>query len=178
MRRNEGGFTIIELIVVAAIITILATILTYSMARLRQRAKLTRVSAELTDISKAVSQYAQDNNYQYPADAARGAMPGLEKYLAGGTWPTSIWPHGLFDWDSWISGGGQQVYQISYRLCSLTDPIAYCSDPILFPHFTRNSSIYYCVSDATGGSCSPHQDYPTDPGYCVNCRTHEVNPPL
>lgn len=174
--KQQRGFTLIELIVVMAIIAILAVLILMGVGRLRSRAKIARVSAELTDISKAVTQYAQDNNYQYPADTDRDVPPGLEKYLANGTWPESIWPHGVFDWDNWTNASGQQIYQISYRLCGLSDPDSYCSDTT-FPFFTRYSSIYYCISDASGGSCQPHRDYPNAPGYCINCKVKKVNWP-
>lgn len=164
------AFTLIEVMTVVAIILILATLATLYFSRMREKAKVTRITEELQQISTAVTQYAEDNNYHYPDDVNRGVPPGLERYLQGGVWPTSIWPHGVFDWDNWVVDG-QQVYQITYRLCDTDDPIAYCSDPVLFPNFVRNSSIYYCIS----GPCVPHRDTPTVPGYCVNCKPHEVN---
>lgn len=157
-----------------AIFLILIALSIVGMTKLRSRSKLTRITEELNGIATAVTQYAEDNNYAYPADTSRSVPPGLEKYLAGGKWPTSVWPEGVFDWDSWVNGSNQQIYQMSYRLCDISDPIASCSDPQLFPHFTRNSSIYYCIS----GPCVPHRDYPTDPGYCVNCKPKEINPPV
>jgi prepilin-type N-terminal cleavage/methylation domain-containing protein len=170
---RKGGFTIIELLVVIAVIAILAA-LGFTMAfQLRARTKLSRVSEELVQISSALTQYAEDNNYQYPVDTSRAVPPGLERYLARGTWPESVWPDGVYDWDNWISNG-QQIYQITYRLCDIGDPVAKCADPVLFPRFVHGSGIYYCIS----GPCVPHRDFPTVPGYCVNCKPKEVNPPL
>ena len=169
--RKRRGFTIIELIIVVAIISILAVLVFVNLRRSKEKAKLSRVSTELSNISNSINQYYQDNNYQYPDDATRDVPPGLEKYLAGGTWPESIWPHGVFDWDNIHGPGGDQIYQIIYRLCDTDDPIAYCSDPILFPNFTRYSGILYCVQ----GPCIPHEDHPTDPAYCVNCKPKEIN---
>lgn len=176
---KRRGITLTELLIVIVVIAILATLVMVSMGRAKEKAKLSRVTAELQDIAKAVTQYAEDNNYQYPADTSRSVPPGLEKYLSGGVWPTSIWPHGVFDWDNWTHPGpgvnqGKQIFQITYRLCDNDDPLSYCSDPVLFPHFGRNSAIYYCIS----GPCIPHESEPTAPGYCVNCKTKEVNPPL
>jgi len=89
-----------------------------------------------------------------------------------------VWPHGVFDWDNWTTVNGQpspQILQISYRLCDLvsdpSEPVTDCQDPILFPTFTQYSSIFYCIS----GPCVPHQNAPTDPGYCVDCRVKKVN---
>lgn len=160
-----------ELIIVVSIIAILATMAIVGYGKARQKAKLARVDKDLSTIAVALNQYAQDNNFQYPPDTSRGVPPGLEKYLTGGVWPTSAWPHGVFDWDNWVDTSNNQVYQITYRLCDTNDPIAYCSDPVLFPNFTRNSGIYYCIQ----GPCVPHRDEPTAPGYCVNCTKKEVN---
>jgi len=178
MRRR--GFTLIELVIVGGIIAILATVMTYGLITIRSRSKLARVSAELGDIAKAASQYYQDNNYSYPADVSRNVPPGLEKYLAGGVWPTSIWPHGVFDWENYTGPSNQQVIQISYHLCNSGDPDSYCSDGALFPHFTRYSSIYYCIYDSSAGTCgaSSNPGHYTDPAYCVNCKVHPQNPPL
>jgi prepilin-type N-terminal cleavage/methylation domain-containing protein len=168
---NKRGFTLVELIVVIAIIALLATLAVVGFGKSKQRAKLSRVTAELSSIATSVTQYASDNNYQYPPDADRAVPPGLERYLTGGVWPTSAWPEGVFDWDNWQGAGGVQVYQVSYRLCDVDDPISYCSDQVLFPNFTRYSSIFYCMQ----GPCAPHRDHLTDPGYCINCKPKEVN---
>lgn len=168
MRRP--AFTLIELIITITILALLSYLGAAAYLHLRERSKLARVSADLFDMGSAVTQYVQDNNYQYPADVSRGMPNGLEKYLAGGVWPKSIWAHGLFDWDNWTNNG-QQVYQITYHLCDVNDPIEYCSDPVLFPTFVRDSGIFYCIS----GPCIPHQNEPTIPGYCVNCTIKKVN---
>lgn len=170
MLKRRLAFTLLEVSVVVAIIAALAIAVFVYMNNARQKGKITRVAEELAQINTSLTQYAEDHNYAFPADVDRAVPPGLEKYLTGGTWPTSIWPHGVFDWDNWVVNG-KQVYQITYRLCDLDDPIQYCSDPALFPNFTRYSSIYYCIS----GPCVPHRDHPNDPGYCVNCEPHEVN---
>lgn len=160
----------IEIVIVIALLLLLTTLVSLSLHKTKEKAKLAKVTIDLNGIAISVSQYAEDNGYQYPDDAGRGVPPGLQKYLQGGTWPTSAWPHGVFDWDNWIVNG-VQTYQISYRLCDTSDPIGYCSDPVLFPNFTRNSAIFYCIS----GNCVPHVDHQSDPGYCVNWADKTVN---
>lgn len=168
---RKGGFTLVETLVAVAILLILATLSVVAVTQYRHRAKLSRVSTDLTAIAAAVTQYAQDNDNQYPADVQRGVPPGLEKYLQGGVWPESAWPHGLFDWDAGPHPvNGQQIYQISYRLCDTGDPAEYCKDR-LFPNFTVNSSIYYCIS----GPCVPHLTDITAPAYCINCPVKKQN---
>lgn len=182
LSRKRRGFTLIELLVVITIIILLVYLAFVSYVNLTARSKVSRVSLELAGIANAATQYAQDNGFQfpgptdpYPADVDRGIPPGLEKYLAGGAWPVSVYPRGVFDWDSWPSPiDGTQVHQVTYHLCGLNDDISFCSDPILFPHFTRYSSIFYCID----GTCVPHEFHPYDPGFCVNCKIKAVNPPL
>lgn len=161
-----------ELLVGIAVLVILSALVVTHTLRARHKARLTRLSNDLTSIAGALTQYAEDNNYQYPPDVDRAVPPGLERYLQGGVWPKSGWPHGVFDWDNWMHPvNGQQIYQISYRLCGLSDPIQYCRDEVLFPNFERNSSVFYCIS----GPCIPHNSAPNAPGYCVNCKPKEQN---
>lgn len=169
---QRRAFTIIELLIVIAIMAILATLSVLYVRQARTKAKLSRVSTELSQISSALTQYAEDNNYQYPPDTSRAVPPGLERYLTGGTWPEGPWPTGVFDWENWLHPTtNEQIYQISYRLCDIGDPESACADPILFPNFVRNSSIFYCIS----GPCIPHRDSPSVPAYCVNCNPKPQN---
>ncbi len=168
--HTKRGFTLVELIIVIAIIAILATLAVLGVIRYQANSKLTRVTTELNTLATATTQYAEDHNYTYPADVSRGMPPGLEKYLPNQVWPTSVWPHGQFDYDAWPYNG-QQVYQISYHLCGTGDPASTCADPILFPTFVSDSTVFYCIS----GPCIPHQDEPNIPGYCVNCTIKKVN---
>jgi prepilin-type N-terminal cleavage/methylation domain-containing protein len=169
MKRGKG-FTVIELLIVIAVIAILAVVIVLGMRNAQANAKLGRVSSELTMLANAVTQYAEDNFYQYPADVSRGMPPGLERYVQGGVWPTGPWPQGVYDWDNWDISS-QKVYQMTYRLCDTSDPESTCRDPIIFPNFVRNSSVFYCIH----GSCLPHESSPTVPAYCVNCSDKTVN---
>jgi prepilin-type N-terminal cleavage/methylation domain-containing protein len=166
------GFTLLELIVTTAIILLLSTIATISYFRSRQQSKLTRVSTELVAMADAAFQYYQDNNNSYPPETAQGVAPGIEKYIQGGNWPTGPWPRGGYDWDNWIHpGNGQQIYQVSYHICQPGDSAALCQDATLFPNFTQNSSIFFCIS----GPCIPSLTVPAAPAYCVNCKPKEQN---
>jgi len=64
--NGRWGFTLIELLVVIAIIAILAALLLPALARAREKAKVTRVEAELYGIGLALQMYADDHAHQLP----------------------------------------------------------------------------------------------------------------
>lgn len=169
---RKRGFTIVELSVAIVIIMVLTVLSVLYLTKARAQAKLSRLTGDLSSVATAVTQYAEDHGYQYPADVNRSVPPGLERYLQNGVWPEGPWPNGVFDWDNWIHPtSSKQIYQITYRLCGISDPLSSCSDPILFPNFERNSGIFYCIS----GPCIPHNSTPAVPGYAVNAKPKEQN---
>jgi prepilin-type N-terminal cleavage/methylation domain-containing protein len=167
--RKRGGFTLIELIITISVIALLTVLSAMYYATYTAKSKLSRVSSELSTLATSMSLYAEDNDHMFPSDVSRGLPPGLEKYLPNNQWPTSVWPHGSFDYDTWPNGN-QQVYQISYHTCGIGDPVSYCRDA-QFPTFVNDSSIFYCIS----GPCIPHSGEPNIPGYCVNCQVKKLN---
>ncbi len=60
-RKKLGGFTLIEIMVVVAIIALLAAIAVPGFLRARKRAQATRVITDLRLIAGAVDQYALDH---------------------------------------------------------------------------------------------------------------------
>ncbi len=58
--RKFSGFTLVELLVVIAIIALLASLLLPVLARAKEKAKVTRVRAELYGIGLALEMYATD----------------------------------------------------------------------------------------------------------------------
>jgi len=61
-----AAFTLVELLVVMAIITILASMLLPALARGKEKAKVARVHAELYGIGLALEMYSSDNNNKLP----------------------------------------------------------------------------------------------------------------
>ena len=77
---DRRGFTLVELAVVAAIISILTALAMPNFKRALVKAKAVDAVADLEVLRVAVISYLADNN-QWPPDASVGAMPtGLAPY--------------------------------------------------------------------------------------------------
>jgi len=69
MKRNRFAFTLIELLIVVAIIAILAAIAVPNFLEAQTRAKVSRTKADMRSISTGLEAYAIDhNNYPIPFD--------------------------------------------------------------------------------------------------------------
>ena len=64
--KKKKGFTLIELMIVIAIIAILAAILVPNFMRARASGQLTACKANLKNQGTALEMYATDNNGRYP----------------------------------------------------------------------------------------------------------------
>ena len=63
---KRSGFTLIELMIVIAIIAILAAVLVPNMVRARSRGQLTACTSNLRNIGTAVEMYNVDAKGRYP----------------------------------------------------------------------------------------------------------------
>jgi general secretion pathway protein G len=82
---SHEGFTLIELILVVAIIGLLTSIMLVSMQMVREKAKYTKAQMELNQIKKAMSLYKLDV----------GELPPR-----GDSCPICSWPDGAAGWDT------------------------------------------------------------------------------
>jgi prepilin-type N-terminal cleavage/methylation domain-containing protein len=62
LKRRRGGFTLVELMIVVAIIALLASIAVPGFLRARKRAQASRVINDLRHLDGAIDQYALENN--------------------------------------------------------------------------------------------------------------------
>lgn len=62
LNKNRGGFTLVEIMIVVAIIALLAAIAVPNFLRARKRSQATRIIEDLRLIDSAVDQYAIESN--------------------------------------------------------------------------------------------------------------------
>src|SRR5205809_6547016 len=79
-RTKRGGFTIVELLVVVALLAVAVAIFTPSLCRSRETANRVKCASNLRQIGQALSLYANDN---------KGALPRM-RFVADAppTWGT------------------------------------------------------------------------------------------
>mgnify|MGYP001327102570 CR=1 FL=1 len=111
LQRN--GFTLIEVMIVVAIIGLLATMAIPHFAKARAATQNSRFAADLKAASGAFMTYAIDNR-NYPPDAQPSMIPsGMADYLGRMTWTEVNTLGGKWDWDYRQFGciAGVSVYQ-------------------------------------------------------------------
>src|SRR5260221_9140944 len=82
LTRNRGGFTLVEIMIVVAIIALLAAIAVPNFLRARKRSQATRILEDLRVIDGAVDQYAIESN---KGSGYTVEWTDIQKYLKTGT---------------------------------------------------------------------------------------------
>ncbi len=82
LKRNRGGFTLVEIMIVVAIIALLAAIAVPGFLRARKRSQASRIINDLRLIDSAVDQYAIETN---KTSGATVAVTDWTNYLKKGT---------------------------------------------------------------------------------------------
>jgi prepilin-type N-terminal cleavage/methylation domain-containing protein len=100
MRRN-AGFTLVEMMIVVAIISLLAAIAVPGFMRARQQSQTSRFLNALRVASNAIETYSAEHSGAYPPDVNRGILPpGFGSYLdATLDWTAATPIGGQWDWD-------------------------------------------------------------------------------
>lgn len=96
--RPQGGFTLIEVMVVVAILGILATIVMTNVIGKDDQARVTTTKASLASIANALDLYKLDN-HRYPT-TDEGLMALVEKPASAKTFPEGGYLHKLPE-DPW-----------------------------------------------------------------------------
>jgi prepilin-type N-terminal cleavage/methylation domain-containing protein len=115
MRRQEKGFTLVELLVVIVIIAILMALLLPAIARAIRRAQYTQCGNNLTQMYKAMRAVTTDRTRQ------PGQWPWGNnlKPPAGAVQQGPQWWHVIFP-DGPIGAAGAEVQDFRLRQCPLT----------------------------------------------------------
>src|ERR1700693_2775790 len=82
LNKKRGGFTLVEIMIVVAIIALLAAIAVPGFLRARKRSQATRILNDLRMIDSAVDQYAIETNR---VTGATVAVADWTSYLKSGT---------------------------------------------------------------------------------------------
>ena len=81
MRCKKCGFTLLEILVVAAIIALLAGILLPAISQARAKARRTACMSNLSQLAKAVMMYVSEHQSTYPVIASRPTMDSSKASL-------------------------------------------------------------------------------------------------
>src|SRR5450755_1888216 len=84
LNKNRGGFTLVEIMIVVAIIAMLAAIAVPNFLRARKRSQATRIISDLRVIDAALCQYAIEFN-KSTGDVV--SWPAIQLYLKDGSIP-------------------------------------------------------------------------------------------
>ena len=82
LNKNRGGFTLVEIMIVVAIIALLAAIAVPNFLRARKRSQATRILEDLRIIDSAIDQYAIENNKSGGNDVG---WADIQNYLKKGS---------------------------------------------------------------------------------------------
>jgi general secretion pathway protein G len=102
--KKSRGFTLVEMVVVLAVVAILAAILTPTIAKNINDAKLARANNECQVIGAAIGSFFKDVSRWPTSDGAAATLPDVIQLLYGpGDIPTDP---GTGDEEGWLSSGG------------------------------------------------------------------------
>ena len=82
LQSKRGGFTLVEIMIVVAIIALLAAIAVPNFLRARKRSQATRVLEDLRDLDHALDQYAIDNS---KTGGTVASFADVQAYIKAGT---------------------------------------------------------------------------------------------
>lgn len=104
VRSRQAGYSLLELLIVCAVIGIIANIAIPGMFEGIYRAKATRIIEDYNTVRTMVHQEYADHGF-YPADVGPGTEPAeLTPYLQS----RILWAHQdyQYDWELWVDSSG------------------------------------------------------------------------
>jgi type IV pilus assembly protein PilE len=104
---RQGGFTLIELMIVVAIVAILAAVALPAYGDYVRRGQLPEAFAGMADLRVKLEQYYQDNRNYGAAQCADSGPPAWSSGAGTLTYAGSVPGRELFTFSCTLSGGGQ-----------------------------------------------------------------------
>jgi prepilin-type N-terminal cleavage/methylation domain-containing protein/prepilin-type processing-associated H-X9-DG protein len=131
--KNQPGFTLIEILVVIAIIALLSALLFPALSRAREGGRTKVCLSNMKQLGLAFQQYVQDNGRRYPGAGE------YQKWGSGGHWVA-----GTNDTDAGSAGKLADLATFKW-----TGKTADVEDGAIFP-YAKSAQIYICPSNADG----------------------------
>ncbi len=125
-KRKRGGFTVLELLVVVAIIAILAALLLPSLSRSKARAQAIGCMSNYKQLALAWTMYSTDNNDRLAYNVGASANRPMSLAVASPNWMNNI-----MDWELSSDNTNQN----------------FVNQSILAPYARYSASIYHCPAD-------------------------------
>lgn len=146
--QSKSAFTLVEIMIVVAIIGLLASLGLPNLLKAGQRSRSTRFAKEIQNAGHAFVQYACITGH-YPPDKNPTQMPeGMAPYLKGFLWSQNTPIGGQWDWDYGQFGvsAGVSVYSPKWSSAQMQEIDAMIDDGNLATgQFRQRSSGYIYV---------------------------------
>ncbi|MDD2693365.1 MAG: type II secretion system protein [Candidatus Gracilibacteria bacterium] len=157
--HRTSGFTLVELMVVIAIIGILATVLFPAVTGYIKRAKDTAKMNELRNITTAINAYWTDHEtYQIPGVGWMGGSQGWVNYKDGTAYTKTI-AEGLEEYH-YLPGGGKFIKIVPATYSS--NPVVSNTSPCVNISASQDLYMYYFDNTLGRYSLSTYINYPSD----------------